>query len=226
MTARGWGIVVAVGVLAAAGVSPAGAEGDGLDRIIPESALVLNKGVQKELKLSEDQIKEATPIALGMLVAIQQGIRTLRQEIEDKAEQNRRAGQMIRDQHAAAAAKLKDVLSDKQWARLKQIHLWRTGIFTIRVPAIESALKLTDEQKAKLERIVREGQSERPTPAAFMAANPDATREQWEDAVKVVDDRTMARQVKVLDPQQRAQWSEILGPPFEYKPDGPNQPPR
>jgi hypothetical protein len=224
MIARGWGIVVAVGLLAVAGVSPARAQGDGLDGMIADPLLLLNKGVQKELKLSEDQIKQATAIALGVQEAQKTGAETLRREIADEAEQSRQIMEMARGLHSAAAAKLKDVLSVKQADRLKQVHLWRLGIFAFQAPPVQSALKLTDAQKEELRAAFREALGQRPSLRAFRAANPDATLEGWYKAVKAVDDRAMARMVKVLDPRQRAQWSEMLGPPFEYKQDGPNQP--
>jgi hypothetical protein len=224
MTAQGWAIVVAVGVLAVAGVSSARAQGGGLDETPVHPDVLLNKGVQKELKLSDDQIKEATAIALGFRATFAKGLDTLRREIADEEERARQTRQLVRDLYAATATKLKDVLSDKQVTRLKQIDLRRRGIVAFEAPSVQSALKLTDAQKAELRALWQDARAERPTFRAFLAANPDATPEKWMEVVKAFNDRAMARMLKVLDARQRAQWSEMLGQPFEYKEDGPNQP--
>jgi hypothetical protein len=202
MTTRFGIIAVTAGLLALTFGRAVRAQATLLDGITPDPTLLRwSEGVRKELKLSDDQI--------GKVLAITEECRKNRDKNKGVAG--------IRQVNQAAWTKLKEVLSDDQARRLKQLAVRRLGIIGFLDPEVHAALKLTDEQKSELRAICLKAIAERPKLRDFRLAHPDAPPELWNDAVEEVDERAMARMLEFLSQPQRTQWAEMLGPPYKFK---------
>jgi hypothetical protein len=130
-------------VLAAAGLMSTNAMaqrrggGFGGGRMAGGLFLLDQKSVQDELKLSEDQIKQATA-AIEKQRGSMSGLREL-------AEDQRRAKfeELAKANEALAAS----ILKDDQAKRLKQISLQLRGVSAFSSPEVATALGLTEGQK-------------------------------------------------------------------------------
>jgi Spy/CpxP family protein refolding chaperone len=186
------GILMAIGavVLMAGSVS---AQGD--------PGLLRNKAVQKELKLTEDQAKELDTF-FDELDAKQrdaeQKFATASPDEQSKVREEVRAW---------ATKRLNEILKPGQFKRFEQIELQRASYLVFRSPKIQEDLKLTDDQKAKIEAIS----------AGANDAYRKASQKPTSDPVKLREDlnkATLARIVALMTPAQKAIWKDLTGAPF------------
>ena len=210
-------IAVTAGLLALTGGRAVRAQATLLDGITADPALLQSEGVRKDLKLSEDQDGKVSAIAREYIESRAKGFEDLRKSIQNAAELRQKRVDLDRDLKNAAWTKLKANLSDGQQARLKQLTNQRLGILAFLNPEVHSALNLTDEQKQELRTTCMKTMAERPTLRDYRLAHPDAPPEAWKDAVDAVDERAMAKMLELLSQPQRAQWSEMIGPPYKFK---------
>ena len=114
--------------------------------------LLANEGVQKELKITDDQkdkIKAATEKFQADNKDELAKLRDRNTPMEDRAE--------IRKKITEASTKaLSGILMPDQEKRLKQIELQMQGEPHLADPQVQTTLKLTDDQKAKIKTIGEE----------------------------------------------------------------------
>jgi hypothetical protein len=126
----------------------------------------------------------------------------------------------------AQDAELRQILSPEQRRRLRQIGLQVQGTGAFREPEVSAALKLTAEQRERIQGIEEEtffgGLRMRPgTP-------PEEIRKHHEQRMREAGERILA----VLTPEQTRRWREMTGEPFKgpvrFLPFGPppGPPPR
>jgi Spy/CpxP family protein refolding chaperone len=187
--------------------TPAWPQSIGLSR-----ALMLNKGVQQELKLTDEQAQRITVISKDMQRRQREEMTKLsglppgpdrRQKIQD----------LIRTVNDDFRKNIDDVLTPEQVKRLDQILLQRAGVNTFTTPRIVKALKLTDDQKVKIREIEEElGKSLRETV-------PDDQKRLGDASEMVAELRKLANEkaLDVLTDAQRKAWLELTGKPFVVK---------
>jgi Spy/CpxP family protein refolding chaperone len=167
--------------------------------------------VQKELKLEAAQIE--------LLNALNQGGRGNRESFQNMTpEQRREAFAKLR---AEREKKVAEILDAKQVARLKQLELQQDGLRSIRRDDVALQLKLTADQKQKIDAALdaeREGQ--RAAFEGFRGNNgqrPSAEQIQAARA-KMTELRTStdAKLNAVLTDPQKAQWKTMIGAPFTF----------
>jgi hypothetical protein len=180
-------------------------------------ALLQNKSVQKELKLTEKQTEA--------LDKIQQDSRTkMREAFQDAAgdqEKIREAMQDIQKESAKALKKFKEGLTKEQKTRFAeleyQVAAKTNDLGFLKREDIQKALKFTDKQK-KLVKTTEEGLAK-------------DVKEVFDDAKENMDFSSLRTKIpklrkeayesvsKTFDDDQKKVWKEKSGKAFEYKAD-------
>lgn len=170
--------------------------------------LVQAEPVQKELKITDEQKPKLESISqsyrdeMQKLVPFGQG--TSREEFRAKLEENRdKLAQLGRD----TEKKIDGLLTADQQKRLNEISLQAEGPEALRRDEVASKLKLTDEQKEKIGKVLDE-QSEKRRDAFGQGGGG---REAFERIREETDKQVAA----VLTDEQKSQWKEMQGKEFD-----------
>lgn len=161
--------------------------------------------VQKELKLSEENIAKVTQLGEKLRAEMREQYSALR-EIEDR-EQRRAKMAELRDQSDRKVREgLRDVLAREQMMRLYQIRMQVSAVVdSLANRYVAGRLELTDEQKEKLAQITKDVQAKR---TELFAAMRDASQEQRTEAMqKLRKIRSDADEKASRSPQCRAEGS-------------------
>jgi hypothetical protein len=105
-----------------------------------------------------------------------------------------------------------EVLKPEQVKRLKQIQRQMDGVRTLFTAEVAKDLKLTDDQKDKIEGVNSE-YNQKVTALAFRGGS--------DQEVQKLTKATLAAFVEVLTDKQRKVWKELIGEPFKFKADLP-----
>jgi len=170
--------------------------------------LVQAEPVQSELKVTPEQKSKLEEIAqayrdeMRELVPFGQG--TSREEFREKLEQNReKLAQLSRD----TEKKVDELLNAEQQKRLNEIMLQASGPEALRRDEVASKLKLTPEQKQKIEQVLDEQAEKRRE--AF--GDGGGGREAF-DRIREETDKQVAA---ILSEEQKTQWKEMQGKEFD-----------
>jgi gas vesicle protein len=173
--------------------------------------LLTNKGVQKEINASEEQISKLT--TLGEEISGKQ--REAFQGLQDLSmEERREKMQKIQATIQADVNKgLVEILKPEQVKRFHQIQTQQAGVRSFSTPRVVEALKLTDEQKEKVKGINQE-----------LMTSMTSLREEFqndrEGAMKKMGELNKAANEKALElltSEQKTTWKELTGAPYEVK---------
>lgn len=211
--------VVAVAVLAVGSVQAQPPRGGGGGFQQPLDVLVLtNADLQKELKITDDQKK-----ALKEVMDKAADLNKKRMDLftggppdMDKMQEMMKEGQKLAEDAKAAADK---AFTADQKKRVKQIDVQRMGLRAFSNDEVVKALKLTDDQKAKMKE-VSEG---------YQKASADLRGEyfqqgQFPDMDKMAEfqkksaaltSETIEKAKKELTDDQKKAWKEMVGEPFD-----------
>lgn len=195
-------VTVAGAVLLMAG--SASAEGD--------PSLLRNKAVQKELKITAAQA--------GKLDALFEELGAKEREGSQKFAEATPAEQtkMLDEMRALSMKRLNEILKPEQFKRLGQIELQRASYFVFGSPKVQGELKLTDDQKAKINAITTEAN------AAYLKASQKGDPNQI-NLRKDINKETLAKIVALMTPAQKAAWDDLNGDPFEVPREAPERRP-
>jgi len=209
---RGWKMVLAA-VAAAVIVMPAAAQGrrgfgGGFGG---PGALLNNPGVQKEIKLTEDQLKKYE--------AFNKGNESKRQEIREAFQNmDREKAQEIQKELTAATDKfIKETLNADQSKRLKQIQRQSMGPNAFTNEEVAKELKLTDEQKEGIKKVVEDLGSQ--SKEAFSGIDFQDQEARTAAFKKIQGFRTEATDkiTKMLTADQKKVWKDLTGDKFEVQ---------
>ena len=177
----------------------------------PGVLMLLNqKSVQEELKLSEDQIKQAAEIMEKQRGEFG-GLRDLSTE-----ERHKKMAEVVKTQHEALAS----ILKEDQLKRFKQISWQLQPGMAFHDPEVVQALSLTKDQKTQVRSIQDETQKE--TRALFQGGGEGdraANRGKMESLHKSASEKLLA----VLTTEQQAKWKDLIGEPFKGEIERPLQ---
>ena len=173
--------------------------------------LLMNPDVQKELKLSEEQITKSKEVAQSVREKFKDDFAKLKDTPQD---QRREKFQELSKSISAATEKgLKDVLNADQQKRLKQLEIQSRGAAAFNEADVQTALKLTDEQKEKIKTINEDiGKEMRET---FKGAK-DNPQEAFAKIGTLRKDG-LEKVVATLNADQKKAWKELTGESFEFK---------
>jgi hypothetical protein len=179
-------------------------------------ALLTNKSVQEELKLKDDQKDKIKTAVDKVREDMKDDIAKLRDRNtsrEDRAEIGKKVSE-------ATMKAVDSILTKDQLARLKQIQLQQEGIRAYANSEVQSALKLSDDQKDKIKTIVEDTGKE--VREAFQGINFQ-DREKMAEARKKMETLNKEATDKItslLKDDQKKTLKDLMGEKFEIKFEG------
>jgi hypothetical protein len=213
-----------------------------VNRITGETpgTLARNPGVQKELKLDEDQVKavqEKVPaIGFGLGGGFGKGkgkgelteeqkekrakyrekVEGLKDVPEDKLEEKIR--ETFKEELETQAKEVEKILKPEQMTRLKQIARQQGGPAAYLKEENVKDLSITDEQKTKLKSISAELDKDRQElfRSAGMGGFGPEFREKMDNLSKEANEKATA----VLTDDQKSKWKTLIGEPYTVRPGG------
>lgn len=163
--------------------------------------LLLNKSVQQELKLTDDQLDKLKGAVEKLL--------------DDNKDRLAKLRDLAPEERAKAMAPITDlsnkivvkVLDEDQVKRLRQIDIQQRGPMALYDPEVRKALKITDEQTGMLKELADKS-------IAQVQKFYDA-----KDMKKVAEVMRGAEEklASILTDDQKRTWREMLGKPFEVR---------
>jgi Spy/CpxP family protein refolding chaperone len=210
--------MLAVGLVALM-AGPARAQGRGGFGMFGGGAgLLSNKGVQKEIKATDEQASKLDAFAEEMRGKQREAF----QGFQDLSDDERRTKmqEVGRKMQEDINKGLAGILKPDQVKRFDQIQLQTQGAQAFATPRVQEALKLTDDQKAKINTITQE--SRQASMEAFQSAGDD--RQAAMQKITEIRKQANEKAVNVLTAAQKAQWKEMTGDPYEvrFEPRQPN----
>tara|TARA_R110002095_G_scaffold173591_2_gene150961 strand:+ start:3856 stop:7668 length:3813 start_codon:yes stop_codon:yes gene_type:complete len=170
-------------------------------------SLVGREEVQKELQLTEDQIKKLDEAAQGMRPSretMEPFMTRMRdaQTDEERTKVREEMSAAFEKQRTEGEAKLFGLLDEKQSARLKQLQMQEAGFRQLSNTETSKQLNLSEDQLKKINEL-EEQRSE-----ARRDLGRRATPEERDKVQQEFDQKIEA----VLTKEQQAQWKQMLGP--------------
>jgi Spy/CpxP family protein refolding chaperone len=165
--------------------------------------MLQNESVQKELKLTDEQktkLREA-------LEKVRDNHRDDLAKLRDLSNEERQ--KLLRTVGEESQKAIAGVLDEKQMKRFKQIGWQANGANALNDPEVQKTLKLSDEQKKKLQEIVAD--SNRKIREAFQGGA--GSREKFQEIRKETQEKANG----VLTDEQKKSWKEMQGAPFEIQ---------
>jgi len=179
------------------------------------ATLAANTGVQKELKLDDQQVEKAKDLA----EKTREKMRETRETLQGLEGEERRTKQqeISREMNASSLKALGEFLKPEQITRLKQIAYQQRGVSAFNDPEVAKKLNLTDSQKGDIQTILQESME-----GARGLFSQDQSPEEREAAMKKITElrkQSLSKAEAKLNDEQQKSWKELLGAPFDYKPD-------
>ena len=203
-------LAAAFGLAACLSTSTANAQGPGGRGMGMGGGLGLlsNKSVQKELKLTDDQIEKAGKAATEQREKMMEKFTELR-DLEQAEQQVKRTALM--KEMTAESKKVTDaLLKPEQAKRFAQIQLQTQGVGAYTNEDVQAQLKMTDEQKNKLKDIQAESQKAMADIRDLRQSEPETFAKKSAEIRKDTTDKATA----LLTSEQKATWKQMTGEPF------------
>jgi len=198
--------VLAFGLLAAMS-APAWAQGGrGFGGGFGGGMLLTNKGVQQELKVSDEQATKLSALAEEQRTKGQE----LRAKLQDLSQEERQAKmqEYQRTSGADLQKSLGTILKPEQLKRYNQIQTQQAGVNAFATPRVQEAMKLTDDQRSKIREISQELQ--------------ETSRGQFQGLQNASDDERQAAMKKLADNRRAALDKVHASSPPTRRPPGRN----
>jgi hypothetical protein len=165
--------------------------------------LLFHPDVKKDLKMSEEQAGKLRE-ALGKVMNKYKGDL---EKFEKNPPSQKDGEKTMRAFHEDSDKAIASVLDAKQLKRFRQIEWQLNGVGSLQDPELQKELKVTDEQKKKLEDIFREAGQK----FQQLQQRRETSQAKYEAVVKETDDKANG----VLTDEQKKRWKEAQGPKFE-----------
>jgi Spy/CpxP family protein refolding chaperone len=204
-----WALAVGVAVAVTATASAQQRQGRGFGMFgrggMSGAMLLGNEGVQKELKLTDDQKTKVQEFAQAQREKMGEAMR----EAQGDPDKMR---QLMKEATEAGDKFVKETLKPEQQKRLKQIEYQNNVLPTLSAnEEVQKTLKLTDEQKEKLKTLADDLNKDRRE--LFQAGPGPETMQKMQALTKDYTTKAQA----VLTDAQKKEWKELTGEPFEVR---------
>jgi Spy/CpxP family protein refolding chaperone len=176
------------------------------------SGLVRNPSVQKELKLTDEQVAKVAEVVKQVDAKHGEEFKAAR-DIADQQQRREKFGELQKTVSAEVLKDLTGVLQPDQLKRLKQIELQVRGTRAFQEADVQKELNLTDDQKDKLKTISEDAGKE-------MQEIRKSSQGNFQEAgkkIRAAQKEALEKAVAVLTPDQKKSWKEMTGEPFEIK---------
>jgi len=184
----------------------------GFGRTVSLGMLLSNQSVQDELKLDDAQkekAREAAQKAREKFASARESLRDL-----DQAERAQKFREMTREANAEARRAAREFLKPEQSKRLREIALQTNGAAAFEAPYFQNRLKLTDEQKSEIASIIENSNKE------LRELFQGGDRQNAFAKVREHRQATLEKIKGKLNDEQKAEYSKLVGAPFELKFEG------
>jgi Spy/CpxP family protein refolding chaperone len=166
--------------------------------------------LREELRLTESQVKQ-----IDELIAEERRASSSVRGSDGKIDRQKLRELMaeLRDLTKRHADTVPKILTKTQLMRAEQIHLQRVRLaFAFRLPQVAAALKITEDQKEKMDLIRNEYTQELRGLSPVGGAGEELLQKRAE-LRKSQDEKTL----NMLTPAQKAKWKQLLGQPFKLE---------
>lgn len=169
--------------------------------------LLSNKGVQQELKASDEQAKKLDTLA----EETRSKTTANREKLKDATKEERQ--EKMRETQAELHKSLVEILKPEQVKRFHQIQTQQAGVMAFSTPRVQKALSLTDDQKTKIREINEE------TMRSAREARTSAGDDREAAGKKIVEIRkdALGKVKALLTDDQKKSYSGLIGDPYEVK---------
>ncbi len=170
------------------------------------AVLLASDKVQEELKITDDQKAQFTKITDKYKADIAQA----------RTDQNREKGAELRKAESEEMDKaIPTILKPEQVTRLNQLEVQASGIRAFSKENVQTALKLTDDQKKSIkdssEELTKDMQE------MFQSAGGDRTKmAELRTKMEGMRKDAMDKVVNSLTADQKKEWTELTGAKFEF----------
>jgi hypothetical protein len=177
------------------------------------AGLIANEGVQKELKLTDEQTSKAEAVARDVRAKHHDEF----DKVEDLDAQKRseKTAEIVRTMISETNKGLADVLKPEQMKRYRQIQLQQLGLMAFTEPEVQSKLKLTDDQVGQIRRINADSQSQRRE--LSQGGGGGGNREEMQKKAATLGKESMDKALAVLSADQKQVWKDMTGEPFDVR---------
>ena len=177
------------------------------------AGLIANEGVQKELKLTDEQTSKAQAVARD----VRERHHGEFDKVQDLDAQKRseKMAEIVRTMISETNKGLADVLKPEQMKRYRQIQFQHLGLMAFTEPEVQSKLKLTDDQVGQIRRINADSQSQRRE--LSQGAGGDGNRAEMQKKSATLGKESMDKALAVLSADQKQAWKDMTGEPFEVR---------
>ena len=175
------------------------------------AGLLANPGVQKELKLESDQVSKVEAIATSIREKHADDFAKIRDL--DPQDRGPKMASLNRTISGEVNKALADVLKPEQMKRFDQIRLQAMGLQAFNDPDVQAKLKLSADQKDKLQGIAQDSQSQ--MREVFQSAGDDRAAAMTK--ITALRKETQDKALAVLSADQKGAWKDLTGEPFEIQ---------
>jgi len=161
--------------------------------------LLRQKSVQKELKLTDDDVKKIMEFTNKESDEYGKALKLGANERKAKVDELEAANKKF----------LEDNLSADQRKRLEQVTLQVTGLYQLGRPEVVKALNLTEEQQTKFEEMQKEARK------ALEEIITSTERAGKTEKLAKLREETSKKIMDALTDEQKAKVREIVGEPFK-----------
>jgi Spy/CpxP family protein refolding chaperone len=206
-------VLILAGLVASSafGQPPFGGRGGGFGG---PGMLLQNTGVQKELKLTDDQIQKIKDVTQKIQDKHKDDFAALAKV--DQQERREKFQELFKTIGEETEKSLADILKPEQSKRLKQIGLQQRGSQAFNDEEVQKTLKMTDDQKDKIKTLNEDAGKE--MREIFQNAQGNF-REAGEKAAALRKE-TMEKVMALLTDEQKKAWKDMTGEPFEVRFEG------
>jgi Spy/CpxP family protein refolding chaperone len=176
--------------------------------------LLTNEGVQKELKLTEEQSEKIQKLAKESREKHTGEFEKLRDL--DQSERQQKLQEMMKTINEEANKALAGVLKPEQEKRLKELRLQQEGAQAFADSEVQKGLKLTDEQKESIKTLGEDARKHMRELFQGGGGAGGANREELGKKMQALQKETLEKVMGVLTDDQKKAWKEMTGAPFEF----------
>jgi hypothetical protein len=175
--------------------------------------LLLNKSVQDELKLSDDQKADLQKVQEKQMAAMQKA----RESAGGDREKMREAMQAAAEEAGKEIDKASSSLKPEQTKRLKQIQLQVAGLRAFTEADVQKELKLTDKQTAEIKDI---NENLTKDMRDMFSGGAGGDRAKMMEKMQELRKEALDKAAGLLTDEQKATWKTMVGEKFELKMEG------
>ncbi|HEY2250851.1 MAG TPA: hypothetical protein VGH74_07305 [Planctomycetaceae bacterium] len=173
------------------------------EKMVPEEGaielmLLRQQSVQRELKLTADEVEKINKFAAQQWAKAQKAHET------SATEQDKTFKDMAQENHSF----IEKTLKKEQAKRMHEIVLQKTGILALTRKDVASKLKLTDDQIKKAHNLQREAR--RDAEELLHTTQKDQKRAKF----RQLEETGRKHVMELLNDEQETTWKEMTGQPF------------